>query len=120
MVEGIIGNPRPKITNVFVNKPVLWPPNHKLVNVRVNYDVTDRCGAVDVVNCQLSVKSNEPVDPARPDWVIVDAHHVKLRAERDGKGNGRVYTITITCHDRAGGVDRATTTVKVPKSQGHR
>lgn len=116
--RSLIVNPPPQLTHVSVDKPVLWPHNHKLVNVRVNYDVTDRCGAGEAVTCQLSVTSNESVDPRQPDWVIVDAHHVKLRAERDGKGNGRVYTITITCRDRAGGVDSATTTVKVPKSPG--
>ena len=37
-----------------------------------------------------------------PDWEIVDSHHVRLRAERSGRGNGRVYTITITCTDGSG------------------
>jgi hypothetical protein len=39
---------------------------------------------------------------ASPDWQIVDAHHVNLRAERSGTGTGRVYTITITCTDGGG------------------
>jgi hypothetical protein len=30
-----------------------------------------------------------------PDWVVVDKHHVRLRAERAGSGSGRVYTVTI-------------------------
>jgi hypothetical protein len=32
----------------------------------------------------------------------VNAHHVRLRAERAGTGSGRFYTITITCTDSAG------------------
>jgi len=37
-----------------------------------------------------------------PDWQIVDAHHVRLRAERSIRGDGRVYTIRITAADAAG------------------
>ena len=49
--------------------------------------------------------------------LIVDAHHVKLRAERSGIGNGRIYTITITCTDDKGNATSATVTVSVPLSQ---
>ena len=31
-----------------------------------------------------------------PDWEVIDAHHVLLRAERAGNGSGRIYTITVT------------------------
>ena len=112
-------NPPPKITGVFVDKPVLWPPNHKLVDVTIHYNVTDHCDSGSALRSQLSVKSNEPVDPVKPDWVIVDAHHVKLRAEGSGKGNGRAYTITITCQDSAQQTSSRAVTVIVPnKSQG--
>ena len=53
----------------------------------------------------------------RPAKQIVDAHHVRLRAERSGTGNGRVYTITITCKDSAQNSSTKATTVVVPLSQ---
>jgi hypothetical protein len=46
-----------------------------------------------------------------------DCKSVKLRAERVGGGNGRVYTITFEVSDASGNVGTATTTVTVPHSQ---
>src|SRR5206468_1559101 len=97
-------NPPPVIANPSANPSVLWPPDHKMVNVAVNYNVSDNCGPV---ACVLSVSSNEPLNgtgdgDTAPDWEIADAQHVRLRAERAGNGTGRIYTITITCRDSAG------------------
>jgi len=88
------------------------------VNVTVSYTATDNCGPV---TCALAVSSNEPEDglgdgDTGPDWVVVDAHLVRLRAERAGSGSGRVYTITITCTDGAGNSTSTTVTVSVPKN----
>jgi len=48
-----------------------------------------------------------------PDWEIVDAHHVRLRAERSGAGSGRIYTITITATDSRGNVSSQIVSVSV-------
>ncbi len=108
------------ITGASVDKPVLWPPNHKLVLVKVDYDVANNCG---LVFCKLDVTSNEPASgtgsgDTAPDWIVLGPHHVYLRAERAGNGNGRVYTITITCKDLNGNTATETVTVTVPKNQG--
>jgi uncharacterized repeat protein (TIGR01451 family) len=112
----LASNPPPVISDTSVDRPVLWPPNHKMVDVTVNYDVKDNCGDT---TSELSVTSNELVDgtgdgDTSPDWEILDAHHVRLRAERSGDGDGRIYTITITATDSAGGSSNATVTVTVP------
>jgi hypothetical protein len=109
----------PTVTGVSANPAVLWPPNHRLVPVTINYATTDNCGPV---TCTLSVTSNEPINSTddgdtAPDWIIEDAHHVKLRAERSGIGTGRVYTITITCTDGAGNSSIKTVSVTVPLNQ---
>ena len=112
----------PVITDVGVDKPTLWPPNHKMVTVQVNYNVTDNHTPSANLACSLSVTSNEPVNgtgdgDTAPDWEVLDAHRVRLRAERAGGGNGRIYTITITCQDAAGNTSTRTVSVSVPKNQ---
>ena len=110
----------PVVSAATVDKPTLWPPNHQMEPVTVNYTATDNCG----VTCTLSVTSNEPVNglgdgDQAPDWVIIDAHHLLLRAERSGKGSGRIYTITVTCTDAANNTVIRTVTVRVPRNQGN-
>jgi len=111
----------PVITGVSATPSQLWPPNHKMANVAINYTATDNCGGP--VTCTLSVSSNEPINGTgdgntSPDWQVVDAHHVMLRAERSGNGIGRIYTIMITCSDNKGNTSTSTVTVTVPLDQG--
>jgi hypothetical protein len=97
----------------------LWPPNHAMADVTVNYGATDNCSAA---SCVLAVSSNEAINGTgdgntSPDWQVVDAHHVRLRAERAGNGEGRIYTLTLTCTDAAGNTIVRTATVLVPRNQ---
>jgi len=110
----------PAVSNPSATPASLWPPFHQMVDVTVNYTVTDNCPGG---NCVLSVTSNEPQNgtgdgDTSPDWEIVDNHHVRLRAERAGTGSGRTYTITVTCTDAAGNTTTKSTTVFVPRNQG--
>jgi hypothetical protein len=102
------------ITGGTASPNSLWPPNHKYVPVTVSYTLSGGCGTG---ACAISsVTSNEPVNglgdgDTSPDWQIVDAHHVNLRAERSGTGSRRIYTITVTCTD--GGGHTSTKSVQV-------
>ncbi len=110
----------PVITMVSASPKSLWPPNHKMVMVSVHAATTDNCGSATWKI--TSVRSNEPVNglgdgDTAPDWQITGDHTVLLRAERSGKGSGRIYTITIQasrCVRRY--VRPQTVTVKVPHS----
>jgi hypothetical protein len=100
----------PVIAGVKASPSVIDKSNHMMVPVQIFVDATDGCGAVD---CRIvSVASNEP---ATGDWEITGALTLNLRAERLGKGDGRIYTITIECTDAAGNVATSTVTVAVPK-----
>jgi uncharacterized repeat protein (TIGR01451 family) len=116
-----VSNPPPVISDASATPSTLWPPDHKMIDVTVNYTVTDNCGPVTTA---LSVTSNEPIDglgdgDTSPDWEVVDEHQVRLRAERSGNGGGRVYTITITATDVAGDSSTLGLTVSVPKNQSN-
>jgi hypothetical protein len=109
----------PVIHDLIALPPVLWPPNHKMKNVNVNYTSTDNCPGP--ITCHITVVSDEPENgtgdaDTAPDWQITDDHHIKLRAERAGNGNGRVYTVTVSCTDQYGNTGTGTKTVLVPKS----
>lgn len=106
-----------EITGLSASPCLLWPPNHKMKEVKVDWLAGENCP--NFKGCELSVTSNEPVNGVgdgntSPDWRIVDDHHVQLRAERAGNGNGRIYTITLTCKDDQGRQTVKTTTVRVP------
>jgi len=49
------------------------------------------------------------------DQLPADATHVKLRAERKGNGDGRVYTINFETFDSAGNPTAGTCSVDVMK-----
>jgi hypothetical protein len=109
----------PVIHDLGASPRVIWPPNHKLKDVTLNYTSTDNCPGP--ISCQISVTSNESEGllgggsgHTTHDWVVTDDHHLKLRAERSGNGTGRVYTMTVSCTDQHGNTGTATTTVTVP------
>ncbi|WP_341835896.1 family 10 glycosylhydrolase [Chitinophaga pollutisoli] len=87
----------PVFTEVIPSPGLLNTPNNKMVTVALNYTATD-CGPV---TRTVTVTSNEP-DNGNADWQVVDANTVKLRAQRNPLGNGRVYTITVTATDTSG------------------
>ena len=113
----------PEIESITATPNVLWPPNHSFVRVRVNVVATDACGPV--TSRIVSITSNEPENgvgdgnTAR-DWKIVGDLKARLRAERSGKGNGRVYTIEVQATDDAGNSSTGYVTVTVPHSRGRR
>jgi hypothetical protein len=100
----------PTISSANASPSVLWPPNHKMVAVNLGVAAADACDANAASSCQIaSVSSNEPL--AAGDVQVTGKLTLNLRAERAGKGNGRVYTIAVGCNDASG--NRATRSVDV-------
>lgn len=102
----------------------LWPANHHYVEVRIEDCVIGEvaaCGGP-ISACTSAtitrVTSDEPEDgPADghtcDDMVIVGMDAAQLRAERQGGGDGRVYTVDFTLSG-SGGTVGASCTVEVP------
>jgi hypothetical protein len=128
----------PLCTHAKAHPQRLWPPDHKLADIKI-IGVTDpdsRKVKVTVTH----VTQDEPVgciarrgsrdyceddDETRgcrhttPDAVIHRDGHVALRAERRAHGNGRVYHITFQADDGAGGQCTGQVTVCVPHDRHH-
>ena len=103
----------PTISGASADPSVLWPPNHKMIDVTVDYDATDDSGTVE---CTLGpIICNETRDPAVS--VVLDKNHVELRSERTGSGIGRIYVIPITCVDPSGNKSTKRVLVTVPHDQ---
>ncbi len=101
----------------------LWPANHKYVEVQVSVDLVEDNFDPNPLVTLVSVTSNEPDDglgdgDTPVDIVIVDDFSFKLRAERSGTGEGRIYTITYQVTDACGNSTEATATVTVPHDKG--
>jgi len=110
----------PVIVSASADPSNLWPPNHRMVDIRVNARVSDACGATTWKI--LRVTSSEPVNgtgdgDTAPDWIITGDHTLKLRAERSGHTRNRVYTITLQAQD-ASRNPSATKTICVTVGKG--
>jgi subtilase family protein len=116
----VVDSSGPDVSSVTATPNMLWPPNHQMVPIQIDYNTSDTCSSGG--RCVLSVASNEPTNglgdgDTSPDWSVVDEHNVMLRSERAGGGSGRIYTITIDCTDGAGNHSTKTVTVSVSGSQ---
>lgn len=119
----------------------LWPPDHKMSRITVTGRVEDDGGLAGPL--EVEVTSSEPDDavgngdgtttgdtngfdgytrPVRFTWTPnadgTFAIPLRLRAERAGTGNGRVYTVTVRARDLAGHVSTDVQRFIVPKSMG--
>ena len=102
--------------NVTATPNILWPPNHKMVNVMVGGSAAD--GGSDVVSAVITVTDEYGIyNMTVPGF----GSTILLEASRNGKDkDGRLYTITAVVTDKAGNQSTATTTVLVPHDRGDR
>lgn len=95
-------NDAPDVSSAAPSQARLWSPNHKMVPVTIN-GVTDIEG--DTVTITITgIRQDEPTmskenGDKSPDGTGVGTSTAELRAERFGKGDGRVYHIFFTASD---------------------
>jgi len=117
----------PPTISVELSDNTLWPPNHKMVDISVDVTAEDDSGDVTVVLTSITSSEddngkgvgdgNTNDDIQGAEFGTLDTEF-QLRAERAGKGSGRVYTITYTASDAAGNTAEAVVEVAVAKSKG--
>ncbi|HET6349160.1 MAG TPA: HYR domain-containing protein [Candidatus Krumholzibacteria bacterium] len=113
---------KPPVITVVLDRDVLWPPNHKLVEVCADVTVTDICDP-NPTFVLTGITSSEP-DNAKGDGNTVDDIQndatgtpdlcYDLRSERQGGGDGRTYSIIYTATDASGNTAADTVCVQVP------
>jgi large repetitive protein len=116
-------NAPPSCANVKPSKRKLWPPRHKLVLITLA-GATDPDGdpltfSITKVTQDEKVRNATGPGDKAPDAKRVPGHpnQIKLRAERKGSGNGRVYRIFYTVSDGQGGTCSGVEKVRVPKKK---
>lgn len=107
------------VSSLSASPSRLWPANHRMVDVTLNYDVAATCPS----SCTVSVASSEAPNGVgdgntTPDWAVVDPYHVRLRAERAGNRAGRIYTVTVACTTSTGQLSMRNVVVTVPHDAG--
>jgi DNA/RNA endonuclease G (NUC1) len=101
----------------------LWPVNKQYTAVSVANLVagaSDACDTSVTLNSVRITKVTSDEGSASSGDVVIagDCKSVRLRADRDGNGDGRVYTITFSVRDAAGNTSTLTRQVVVPHDQG--
>jgi hypothetical protein len=100
----------PSIPALGVNSAILWPPNHKMVNVVIGGSFAE--GGSGIASTKITVSDEYGIyNMTVPGFGSV----FQLESWRAGSDmDGRLYTITAVITDNAGNQTTATKTVLVP------
>ena len=116
----IINQP-PNCSQAYPGVTMLWPPNHQLIDIKI-LGITDPDS--DPLKITIDgIYQDEPVNEkgdgnTEPDGFGLGTPVAKVRSERSGKGNGRVYHIFFTASDIIDNNCSDEVIVFVPKSMG--
>jgi hypothetical protein len=102
-----------------VSALMLWPPNHQLIPITIWVNTQDNGGGT--LHLTANVTCSEDDGGTDPDWYVDDVADaagtiaLRLRAERSGTGEGRVYNVAITAIDYSNNQSSvATVEIRVP------
>jgi large repetitive protein len=106
----------PDASHARADVGVLWPPDHKMAQVRILGVVNPNNDPVTIDAVTQDEPTNGLGDGDTPIDAIISGDSATLRAERSGSGNGRVYRICFTVHDPEQNA-QGCVNVSVPKSK---
>jgi hypothetical protein len=107
----------------------MWPPNHSMHSFTLAdcvsvHEVCDSTLDINAAGTITSIYSDEPEDVTGNgdghtvgDIALTGTSSFQLRAERQGKGNGRVYGVNFQVKDASGNTSQGTCLFTVPHDQ---
>lgn len=95
--------------------PFLWPPDRHLVNVGLQTTVSDACDSGAASSKTIEVWSDEPAALGLTPDATLTGGILKLRAERNPFGNGRVYLVIVRATDHSGNSSSSCCAVVLPR-----
>ncbi len=130
-VQITVQDTTPPDIDFFVTPDMLWPPNHKLVQISSSVTAIDTCDAnPSITLSSITMDEGEATDTFDPrydsseedgkisnDIVMDENGNIFLRAERSGNSDGRIYTINYSATDASGNTSYASSEVLVPHNQ---
>ncbi len=119
-IAGGSANQPPLCAGAIASPAILWSPKHELVPIAVT-GVTDPEGDAVTITVD-AIAQDEPTDGVAdgdtcPDAAGVGTDAPRVRAERSGAGDGRVYHLAFTARDAAGASCSGEAIVCVPHDQ---
>ena len=110
----------PAFLSLTASPQSLWPPNHKMVAVRLTALAGDTVGisSLKIVSATSSEPDNGLGDgDTAGDIQVTGDLTLNLRAERSGTGSGRIYTVTVEARDAAGNASTKSVYITVPRNK---
>ena len=93
---------------------VLWPPNHKMVLMKVVSLEKNGYKACSI----KEITSSQSIGKDKYDYDIIDSETFVLRAEREGSNKeGRIYSLSLECHDEAQNLVSLESNIWVPHNK---
>jgi hypothetical protein len=114
----IADHPSPDCSGAAAAPKTIWPPDHKLVPVAIRLKGEEEDDEETTIAITAIAQDEPPTGLNPPDATGLGTATARLRAERAGGGDGRVYHLTFTATDEDGGSCTGNVTVCVPHDQG--
>jgi predicted thioesterase len=101
----------PVIGSLHATPDAVWPPNGKMVAVSVAVSATDNVDSAP----QCSLTSITANGGGAVDWAVTGQFTADVRAEKNSDGSVRIYSLHVTCTDRANNASSSAAIVVVGK-----
>ena len=98
------------LPSASVSESLLWPPDHRMVNVGLAVQLNDDADPSTHLSVQVYANDNASASDAAD----IAPGTLQVRSERRGNGQGRVYLIVATATDASGQTGADVCTVVVP------